>query len=52
MNQEYLYGVDAIIHDEDMLRKREMQMRLDRYFMSEYEIDGVDRIRDIKKYNQ
>jgi len=48
MIQEHLYGVDAIMRDEEMLRKREMQMRLNRYFMSEYEID--EQIRADKQY--
>lgn len=48
MNQEYLYGVDAIIRDEEMLRKREIQTRLNRYFMSEIDID--EQIRADKRY--
>ena len=48
MNQEHLYGVDAIIRDEEMLRKREIQTRLNRYFMSEIDID--EQIRADKQY--
>lgn len=41
-------NIDEIIQNEDMLRKREMQMRLNKYFIDEYEID--EEIRVDKRY--
>lgn len=48
MIQEQFYGVDGIIRDEDMLREREMRMRLNKYFIREHEID--EDIRVDKRY--